>query len=124
MWVLDDVSPAEVLKLELYVDNFFIYTYSVPMRWQSIIVLMAIALSIVLPPALPIMAAQGGRVEIGTLDVCHSATPALSTSGDMPCINDCKNQPLPLGLSTVPAVAAPLFKPFSIAFQDERPPKS
>jgi hypothetical protein len=42
----------------------------------------------------------------------------------MPCIHACMNQPLPPGFSTVPAVAAPLFKPFSIAFQDERPPKS
>ena len=94
------------------------------MRWQSIIVLLAIALSIVVPPTLPIMAAQGGQAEIGTLDVCHSATPALSSNGDMPCINSGMNQPLPLGLSKVPAVAAPRFAPFNIAFQDERPPKS
>jgi hypothetical protein len=94
------------------------------MKWQSIIVLLAIALSIVVPPTLPIMAAQGGQAEIGTLDVCHSATPALSSNGEMPCINECMNRPLPPGLSKVPAVAAPRFTPFCIAFQDERPPKS
>ncbi len=94
------------------------------MRWQSIIVLLAIALSIVVPPALPIMAAQGGQAEIGTLDVCHSATPALSSNGDMPCINEGMNLLLPQELSTVSAVAAPRSKPFCIAFQDERPPKS
>ncbi len=94
------------------------------MRWQSIIVLLAIALSIALPPALPIMADQDGQAEIGTLDVCHSTTPALSSNGEMPCINECMNQPLPPGLSTVSDVAPPRFKPFGIAFQDERPPKS
>ncbi len=94
------------------------------MRWQSIILLLALVLSIAAPPALPIMAAQGGQTEIGTLDVCHTATPALSSHGDMPCINVCMNQPLPQGLSTVSVVAPSLFKPFCIAFQDERPPKS
>jgi len=94
------------------------------MRWNAIIVLLAIALSIVVPPVLPIMVAQGSQAELGTLDVCHSATPALSSNGDMPCINESMNWPLPQGLSKVSAVAAPCFKPFSIAFQDERPPKS
>ena len=94
------------------------------MRWQSIIVLLAIALSIVAPPALPIMVAQGGQAEIGTLDVCHSAIPALSSSGDMPCINECMSLPLSQGLSKISARATPRFKPFCIAFQDERPPKS
>jgi len=87
-------------------------------------VLLAIALTIVVPPALSFMVDQGGEAVLGTLDVCHSATPALSSNGDMPCINECMNQPLPQGLSKVSAVAAPRFKPFCIAFQDERPPKS
>lgn len=94
------------------------------MRWQSIIVLLAIVLSIAAPPALPIMVAQGGQAEIGTLDVCHSATPALSSNGDMPCISASMNLPLPQGLIKISVVAVPRFKPFSIAFQDERPPKS
>ena len=115
---------SRVLKFELYVDNFILYAYSAGMRWQSIIVLLAIALSVVAPPSLPLMAAQGGQAEIGTLDVCRSATPALSSNGDMPCIISCMNRPLPQGLSKVPAVAVPRFNPFCIAFQDERPPKS
>lgn len=119
-----DVVPAEVLKFELYVDKLFKIPILFSMRWTSIIVLLAIALSIVVPPALPIMAARDGQAEIGTLDICHSATPALSSNGEMPCIHACMNQPLPPGLSTVPAVATPRFKPFCIAFQDERPPKS
>ena len=94
------------------------------MRWQSIIVLLAIALSIVVPPVLPNMIARGGQAELGTLDVCHSATPALSSNGDMPCIHEGMNQLLPQELSKVSAVAVPRSKPFCIAFQDERPPKS
>jgi len=94
------------------------------MRLQAIIVLLAITLSIIVPPVLPGMVAPGGPAEIGTLDVCHSATPALSSNGDMPCINECMNQPLPPGHSKVPAVTIPRFTPLCIAFQDERPPKS
>ena len=94
------------------------------MRWKAILVLLAITLTIIVPPVLPNMVASGGLAEIGTLDVCHSATPALSSNGDMPCINVGMNLPLPQGLIKTSAVAVPRFKPFSIAFQDERPPKS
>lgn len=94
------------------------------MRWQAVIILLAIGLSVVLPPTLPLMAARSGEAELGTLDICHSRTPALASNGDMPCINECMNLPLPQGIVTVSAVATPRFKPFCIAFQDERPPKS
>jgi hypothetical protein len=94
------------------------------MKWQVIIVLLALALSIVAPPVLPILVAQDGQAEIGTLDLCRSATPALSSNGDMPCINVGTNLPLPQGAVKVSAAATPLFKPFNLAFQDERPPKS
>jgi hypothetical protein len=94
------------------------------MKWQALIVLLAIALSIAVPPVLPLMAARGGAAEIGTLDLCHSAAPALSSNGDMPCINSAIDQPLPPGPNILSAVVAPLSEPFCIAFQDERPPKS
>ena len=94
------------------------------MRWKALIVLLAIALTIIVPPVLPNMVASGGLAEIGTLDVCHSATPTLSSDGDMFCITVGMNLPFPQGVVKVSAVATPRFKPFCIAFQDERPPKS
>jgi len=93
------------------------------MKWQACIVLLAIALSIVLPPSLPFLSDRGAMAAIGTLDVCHSATPALSSNGDMPCLNHCASLPLPFEQKTVAEIARSLFQPFFIAFQDERPPK-
>jgi hypothetical protein len=93
------------------------------MRWQAIIVLLAVALSIVVPPSLSLTIADGGHAMIGTLDVCHSTAPALSSNGEMPCVNECPCHPLPLAQKKVPEIANSLFKPLLIAFQDERPPK-
>jgi hypothetical protein len=93
------------------------------MRWKAIIVLLAVALSIVVPPSLSLMIADGGHPLIGTLDVCHSATPALSSHGDMPCLNECPCCPFPLAQIKVAEITNPPFKPLLLAFQDERPPK-
>ena len=92
------------------------------MRWHAIIVLLAITFSIIVPPSLP-LAGRGGPAAIGTLDVCHSAIPALSSNGEMPCLNECSNAPLPLALQEVVHIVSPPDKPVFIAFQDERPPK-
>jgi hypothetical protein len=94
------------------------------MRWQAIIILLAIALSIVGPPSVPMAFEHDDHATIGILDVCHSSTPALSTSGDMPCMSECPCQHLPLARNAVENTINPPIKPFFIAFQDERPPKA
>jgi hypothetical protein len=93
------------------------------MRWKAIIVLLAVALSIVVPPSLSLTLADSRHPMIGTLDVCHSATPALSSNGDMPCMNEGAYHPLPLAQNQIVGIATPPFKPLLIAFQEERPPK-
>jgi hypothetical protein len=93
------------------------------MRWQAVIILLVITFGIVGPPTLSMIVLHDGHTTIGTLDVCHSSTPALSTSGDMPCMSECLFQSLPLNQNAVVELANPRFKPFFISFQDERPPK-
>jgi hypothetical protein len=93
------------------------------MKWQAFIVLLAIALSIVASPAFPFLSDHGAKVEIGTLDVCHSATPALFSNGEMPCVNVGVSLPLPLALNSITEIVNPPLHPFHIAFQDELPPK-
>jgi hypothetical protein len=92
------------------------------MKLQTIIVLLAIALSVVVPPVLPFIA-HGGAASIGTLDVCHSAAPALSSNGEMPCVNECPCRILPSELTSVVGINNPSCKPIVIAFCDERPPE-
>jgi hypothetical protein len=93
------------------------------MRLQAVIVLLAIALSIVVPPSLLLTISHSGQASIGILEVCHSATPAISSNGDMPGINEYSYAPLPLALDDTTKIEPPLSKPFFISFQDERPPK-
>ncbi len=97
--------------------------YAATMKWKAIIVLLAIAFSIVVPPALPFLSDHNAMAEIGTLDVCHSAAPALFSNGDMPCVNECACRHLPLVESKKAVVVTFPFKPLLISFQDERPPK-
>jgi hypothetical protein len=94
------------------------------MKWQAVIVLLAIALTIVMPPSFSFSCGHAGHAMIGTLDICHSATPALSSSGNMPYMQQCPCHPLPLVLQETSEIVNPLFKPFITAFQDERPPKA
>lgn len=92
------------------------------MRWQAIIILVVVLLGIVVPPSLPFT--TGNEQAIGSLDICHDAAPALSSNGDMPCINECSSCPLPLARYAVLESVNPSVKPLFIASQDERPPKA
>jgi len=58
------------------------------MKWQTLILLLAIALSIIVPPSLPFLSDHGAMATIGTLDVCHSAMPAVAANGDTVVLAD------------------------------------
>jgi hypothetical protein len=90
------------------------------MKWKTVIVLLFIILGIMAPPSLPLV--NGHEARIGALDVCRSAAPAMSSQGDMPCVNGCP-YPLPMEGGEIGEIPAPPFKPLLIAFQDEHPPK-
>lgn len=94
------------------------------MKWQTLIILLAIALSIIVPPSLPFLPDHGAMATIGTLDVCHSAMPALAANGDMPCVNEYPCRPLHLELYDISEIVNPLLKLSAMSFQDERPPKA
>jgi hypothetical protein len=93
------------------------------MKWQAVIVLLAIGLTIAVPPSFAVLSDHGNHAMIGNLDVCHSAAPALSANGSMPCVHQglCDHQAL-VQDKTV-EIVNPRIKPLLIAFQDERPPK-
>ncbi len=94
------------------------------MRWKACMILLAIGLSMIVPPSLPWLANSGQESAIGVLDVCHSATPSLSINGDMSCISECPCNPLPLAVVSVYSIPRLSFKPLLIALQDERPPRA
>lgn len=94
------------------------------MRRVALILLFAIALGVFIPPAMSVMLADQGSAAIGTLDVCHSATPALASNGDMPCVSECPCRTCQPAQTAVASVENSLFNPFLIVLQDERPPKA
>ncbi len=94
------------------------------MRSQAAIVLIAIVFSIVAPPALPLITGKSGQPTIGTLNICHSATPSLAAGGQTPCVNEYQYNPRPFLQDQVSQMGDPIVKPLFIAFQDERPPKA
>jgi hypothetical protein len=93
------------------------------MKWQSIIVLLAIVLSVAVPPALPFIPG-GGAASIGTLDVCHSAAPALSSNGEMPCISVMPSLQHPLRSMICRSLQEPLIKELLIPFDNDHPPQA
>jgi hypothetical protein len=93
------------------------------MRSSAVIVLIALSLTVLAPPSFALTTYGDKAPVLGTLDVCHTATPALSSNGEMPCVNERVSLPLHLASDKVTEIVNPPFHPFHIAFQDERPPK-
>ena len=118
------MTTDKQLKLELYVDSISHAVIIVTMKWQAIIVLLAISLWVVLPPALPLVSPRGAQAAIGTLDVCHSSKPALLSNGEMPCVSEGSCRLLTVEQIIVHEMINPPCKPVFVAFQDERPPKA
>jgi hypothetical protein len=93
------------------------------MKWQAVIILFAIAVSIAVPPSLSLTVVRDKQNAIGVLDVCHSAAPALFSNGDMPSISALPFCSLPLDACMAAESVVPSFKHLLIAFQNDRPPK-
>ena len=94
------------------------------MRWKALIVLLTIALGLIVPPSLALNNALGGQTTIGTLDVCSSATPALSANGEMPCVNECPCKQVPLSAVGQAGPVRHIFTQTLIPAQNDRPPKA
>lgn len=94
------------------------------MRWCSLLLLMAMAMLIATPPSIAASLGSDSPAEFGVLDICHDHAPALSSSGDMPCVHECPCRSLP-GVS-LPAFVAdvPLLPDILLVGRNERPPQS
>lgn len=61
---------------------------------------------------------------LGTLDVCRSASPALSSNGSMPCMSECPATHVPAQIVAVAQCCIPLFSQFLLPSQNDRPPQA
>lgn len=104
-------------------DEFVVHNRNRNMRSVSLIVLLAVAFGVIVPPLIP-MAAHDEFPMIGTLDVCNSAVPALSSNGEMPCMNECPCKQGPAPVIVYAEKIDLLFTHFLLASQNELPPKA
>jgi hypothetical protein len=94
------------------------------MRWAALLVLLALLLGSFVPQPAEITVMRNGHLMIGTLDVCHSATPALSLNTDMSCVNTGACDQAPVSLIAHTNIPDPVFPHFFIPRQNDRPPKA
>jgi hypothetical protein len=93
------------------------------MRWQVVIVLAALAFTIMVPPSFPLVIDRDGQTVLGTLDVCHTVTPALASNGEMPCMNECPCRHVPASSIVYCKQIDPLLSEFLLITRNEHPPQ-
>lgn len=94
------------------------------MRFAAIIILLSLELGIMVPPAFALTSTQDDMPCIGTLDVCHTAAPALASGGEMPCVNESFSCQCPIVSITTFVRSDPSFVFITILFPIEQPPRS
>jgi hypothetical protein len=94
------------------------------MKWQALIVLIAIIVSVVSPPSLPQTLTKEEKSMIGILDVCQSATPSISSNGDMPCVNECLYSHVPATFVAFSDSHHSVLTQMLFPKLNERPPKA
>jgi len=93
------------------------------MKVRSVIVLFAIALSVLSPISVHLTIAHG-QTSIGTFDVCHAGSPALSTSHDMPFVNQPIYHPYLVSRVEGTQLLDHTLTQLISTFQEEHPPKN
>jgi len=94
------------------------------MRWAAFLVLLALLLGFLVPQPAEMTVMRNGHLMIGSLDVCHSATPVLSTNGDIPYLNPGACVQIPASLIVHANISDPVFPQFLFPQQNDRPPKA
>jgi hypothetical protein len=95
------------------------------MKWISLIVLAVLLMTALSPlTAFAVPVAGAGAPVLGTLDVCHSATPALSSGGTMPWVNESPGDQVPLLVISSHEQSPLLFSHLILPSQYDRPPKA
>jgi hypothetical protein len=76
-----------------------------------------------MPPSFSSVIGHDNKPVLGTLDVCHTATPALASNGEMPCMNECPCGHVPASPVAFAKQFDPLISEFLLITRNERPPQ-
>jgi hypothetical protein len=95
------------------------------MKWVSVILLIVLTFTVLTPMTLftfTIMNDEGSF--LGNLDVCHAATPALSSNGEMPCVTASICIATPLLTESTNYSLQKDFLELILSSRNEQPPRS
>lgn len=95
------------------------------MKWVTTILLVVLAFTVLAPVTpLSLIIDRQEQPLLGNLDVCNSAAPALSSNGEMPCVNmNTAKLPYYHSLTTSDSLH-PLFTEVVFIAPNEQPPKA
>jgi hypothetical protein len=94
------------------------------MRSSAVILLVALIFGIIAPSSLSLSAAKGGQPTIGMLNVCRSATPALSSNVEMPCVSEALCGQRHSSVIAFSEIRHTDFTQILLQQKNERPPKA
>ena len=113
------------IKLDFYIDRPRRNNYTLSMKWISYILLVVLAFTVLAPVAsFALVIVNDGRCFLGNLDVCHTAAPALSSNGEMPCVPLSVHNGIPSLSMTNLEPDNPLFTELILTTHNEHPPRS
>lgn len=109
----------------LAIDRMVLCFYNSLMRSVTFILLAVIVVMIFAPMTLfTPMAVNDGRSFLGNLDVCHSATPAIASNGEMPCVTASICIATPLLTESFNYSLQKVFLELILSSRNEQPPRS
>jgi len=95
------------------------------MKWVSTILLVVIAVTALAPLSMfTLINAGSDEPSLGTLDVCHSAAPALSVHGEMPCVTASISTAAPLLSESTNVSFQKIFIELILTSRNEQPPQA
>lgn len=91
----------------------------------SLILLIVMIITLLAPVSLCLQSPKQTEYSLFVgLDVCHSAAPALSSNGDMPCVHAIPNSVDPIVSMSTNASFHPIFSYPILSSRTERPPQA
>jgi len=94
------------------------------MKLKSLLVLIMLVASIVLPVTLHLSTSQNSQMAIIiTLDVCHASDSSLSVNTDIPSLHECPCNPVLLERGALPEVNKTSLPTSWFSVHIERPPR-
>lgn len=94
------------------------------MKTGSILVLLALVITAIIPPVTILDVTNNDQPSIFALDVCTPLNSAAAANVDMPSLHECMCSLAPSASTSFYIALNPVFNPFIIVFPEDRPPRA